>query len=200
MRADVAATDDRKIEIFGQPIDRVEPAFLDQIALGLDRIDEQRRQEHVALGAKLARKPPRIVDRVRLMHCDDAAEQRDDLAIVAARRPEARKRSRHRAAPADADRIIVRDGFGQELAEREADVLCQAVDVAIGRSGHDDRLVEAVGALQLDRKLDAVADRIVDPDLHLAALHRLVEQADDGGAADAELLGDILLRQALIVV
>ena len=49
-------------------------------------------------------------------------------------------------------------------------------------------------------ELDAVLDALVDPDLHLAAAPGFVEQADDRRAADAQLLGDIFLCQALVII
>ncbi|EEF21787.1 conserved hypothetical protein, partial [Ricinus communis] len=134
------------------------------------------------------------------MHGDDPAEQGNHLAIVAAGRAEACERSGHRPAPADADGIVVRDGLSQELAERQADALCLRIYIAAGRLGNDDRFIEPIGALELDRQLDAVVDAFGDPDLHFGAAHCLIQQADDRGAADAELFCNVLLRQALVVI
>ncbi|ENN87513.1 hypothetical protein RHSP_43964 [Rhizobium freirei PRF 81] len=200
VRADVAAADDGQIEVLRQPVDGFEAAFFDQIALGLDRVDQQRRQEHIAFRPELACQAPRIVDRVGLMDGDDAAEQGDHLAIVTTGRAEACERCGHRPAPADADRIIVGDGFREKLAERQADTLCLGVDIAAGRLRNDDRFIEPIGALELDRQLHAVVDAFGDPDLHFGAAHGLIQQTNNRGAADAELFGNVLLRQALVVI
>ncbi|MNU89555.1 hypothetical protein D3C71_793970 [compost metagenome] len=200
MRADIAAGDDGEVERFGQIIKRRQPAFFDQRPFGLDGIHQKRCEEHVTFRPERACQPPGVIERVGLMHGDDTAEQRDDLAVFPARRAEAGKRSGHGAAPADANGGAVRHRFGEKLPERQAHGLGRALDACLVGGGNDDGLIQPVSRLQPAGQFNEILDALVDPDLHLGALHRLVQKADDGGAADAELLGDVFLRHALIII
>ena len=172
--------------------------MVDQMPLGLDRVDQQRRQEQIAFRADLAGEAPGKFDRVGQMGLEHAPEQGNDAHAFAPRRSKAGERGGQGAPPADADRAIVRDRLRQELAERQADGLGGSLRIV--RTGHDDRLVEAERLFERHGELDAFVDPLMDPELNLAALHRLVEHADDRRPADAELLGNVLLRQALVVV
>ncbi len=64
-------------------------------------------------------------------------------------------------------------------------------------AGDDDRLVEAEGLLEAERQRDAVLLPLADPDLHLAALARIGEQADHRPAAETKPFGNFLLGEAV---
>src|SRR4029453_14724510 len=69
-----------------------------------------------------------------------------------------------------------------------------------GRRRHDNGSAQAEGRLQARLELGAGADRIVDGDLHEAARARVVEDADDPFARQAEPLGDRLLGLAFLEI
>ncbi len=134
------------------------------------------------------------------MHGDDTAEQRNDLAVLPARRAEAGKRGGHGATPANADGGAIRHRFGEKLPERQPDGLGGAFGTGFVWRGDDHGLVQPVSRLKLAGQRDEIFDALIDPYLHFGALHRFVQQADDGGAADTQFFGDVLLRHALIII
>ena len=195
---DVAHADDGEIHGLGQGIDLIQTAVLDQAAAGLGAVDHQGRREEIACGVECPGQPPGEFHRIGEARFDRAAEQRHDPDAAVARRMETGQGGGEGAAPAHADGGVVLDRLREELAKREANRCGCLFRAALCRN-HDD-LVDAVVLLQRHGKFDQARLAVFDPDLHLAALAAFLQQADDRGAADAELLGHLVLGQAMAMV
>jgi hypothetical protein len=162
--------------------------------------DAGRRQRH-RRGAEEPREPAHHVGGVLLvLRPPDAAERLHDAHVGGRERGHGVDHGVERGAPREADGLArlqrageVRGGGGAELAAEEVGRLPRL-------DGHHEGLAEAEAILELRLEFGVQPARRRDGDLDDALRLRLGEQPGDGGARDAQPVGDLLLRLVAQVV
>jgi len=128
-----------------------------------------------------------------------AAEQRNDRHVVDLAPDQRAHAHLQRRAPADPNRQTVGDLFGNVAPGGVADDGRDALFIRAG-CRHHDRLGETEMLFQVALQADQRFGVRIDGDLDGAVLARRRQQSQGLDAADAEMLGDLFLRQPFDIV